>query len=64
MKIEFPAEGTLQIRPESPIEDFALRHWFADFKDDKARLEVSMRNLNSTSTGTFTHHVIKWDNNL
>lgn len=50
MKIVVEHDGTLEIRPESPFENYALRKWLEDWQAKRVCLRVSYKN----DAGEFT----------
>lgn len=50
MKIVVEGDGTLEIRPESPFENYALRKWFEDWLARRVVLRVSWKD----GSGSFT----------
>jgi hypothetical protein len=43
VKIVIEHDGTLEIRPESPFENYALRKWYEDWIHNKVTLRVSWK---------------------
>ena len=54
VKVVIEHDGTLEIRPESPFENYALRKWHEDWRERRVVLRVSYKDDN----GEFTKDVV------
>jgi|HubBroStandDraft_3_1064219.scaffolds.fasta_scaffold181527_2 hypothetical protein len=55
MRILIEHDGTFEIRPESPLENYALRQWHQDWKDRKVILRLSYKD----DDGEFINEIVQ-----
>jgi hypothetical protein len=41
MKVIMDRDGTIEIRPETQVENYALTKWLEEYEDDKVILRIS-----------------------